>query len=693
MTINATSGREIPAAAHSASQEAPSNAPPPASQGAPVEQPRGGAMSLPLATLSDMSSVRRSRSELNLPRRAETAIAPSSRSLGGQPHTAPTDADKDGSDWESVLDASVAAGEAEPREGSQEVRMTPFGLSRSVEGGAQGGRAARRSQSDIGLPRTGLQDFPPLRSFREPPVSASAVLLGDAGRSDDGTWNAMPAVEVHDPKGKGKLEDTGLPGGAMHSEEIVSSWLASAELVPPRGHAGASSSGTGEQQIGMSRRSGTSLPVIAEAHEDVTGNVQDHTAAGPRTSRGTLKGRLTQLIDNKKIPFTPPIQLARWDAESALEICHGLRNSQSASPPIAELSRLVALNFERAHGDAIPADKRGQRILPEGATEDAYYREMIATFLKAAGVEDAGEVLESFKQAGTGGLHRQQVLTSSTAGGVVSGVAQLAASTHPIAKTALSAVQLVLTAITTELSFESGGRRLRNAGTEEVLPLGKADASPSAKTGPNVVGAAAVLAMRLPKITQCVKRMEQAKARLDAAQAALAREDLTPAERAQAESEVRAAGEELGIAYARFSYRNEIKSDYKTASESMKIEYQGNKRYLGVGGASAALGITSTVLGILPHAAAAAVTGGFSVAATAAIALMYVGYQLSTGPSKDGEAKAKRAIVALGKSLDLMGGNAAIPRKTLERHAAKLLDELLRKHDHDPLCPQDLGDP
>ncbi|HEX8955402.1 MAG TPA: hypothetical protein VF798_03975, partial [Burkholderiaceae bacterium] len=470
MNINPTSGRESPAAAHSASQEAPSNVPPPAPQNAPAEPPRGSAMSLQLATLSDMSSVRRSKSELNLPRRTETAIASSSRSLREQPQTVPAAADKDGSDWESVLDASVAAGEAGPSEGSQEVRMTPFGLSLSDAGAAQGERAARRSQSDIGLPRTALQDLPPLRSFREPPVSASAVLLDDTERSDDGAWNAKPAAEFRDAKGKGKLEDAQQPGGAMHSEEIVSSWLENAQLVPPRGHAAASSSGTSEQQIGLSKRSGTSLPVIAEQHEDVQGNAQDNAAAGPRASRGTFKGRLTQLIDNKKIPFTPPIQLARWDAESALEICHGLRNSQSASPSIPELSRLVALNFERAHADAIPEEKRGQRILPEGTKDDAYYREMIATFLKAAGVEDAGEVLESFKQAGTGGLHRQQVLTSSTAGGVVSGVAQIAASAHPIAKTALSAVQLALTAITTKLSFESGGRRLRNAGTEEVLP-------------------------------------------------------------------------------------------------------------------------------------------------------------------------------------------------------------------------------
>jgi hypothetical protein len=204
---------------------------------------------------------------------------------------------------------------------------------------------------------------------------------------------------------------------------------------------------------------------------------------------------------------------------------------------------------------------------------------------------------------------------------------------------------------------------LRNSGTEEIIPLGKADASPSAKIGPNVLGAAAKLAWRLPKITQCVQRMEKAQTRLDAAKVLLGAADTTPGGRLQAENEIRAAGEELGVEYARFCLRNELKTDYKTASESAKIEYEGNKRYLGVSGASAAFGVTSTVLGILPHAAAAAVTGGVSAAAVAAVALMYVGYQLSSGPSKDGEAKAKRAIVALGKSLDLLGGNAAKQQK------------------------------
>ncbi len=65
--------------------------------------------------------------------------------------------------------------------------------------------------------------------------------------------------------------------------------------------------------------------------------------------------------------------------------------------------------------------------------------------------------------------------------------------------------------------------------------------------------------------------------------------------------------------------------------------------------------MTATILGILtPVVVSASVTTGVTAAAAALAAVMYVGYQLSTGPSRDGEAKAKRAIVALAKSLDLL---------------------------------------
>ncbi|MHA6904733.1 type III effector protein [Ralstonia syzygii subsp. celebesensis] len=334
--------------------------------------------------------------------------------------------------------------------------------------------------------------------------------------------------------------------------------------------------------------------------------------------------------------------------------------------------------------------------------------------------KDVAATLESFKKAGTGGLHRQPVTISSTVGGAVS-TAQYAASAHMPTKIALSGVQTLLTLLTTRLAFDSADLRFRNAGTEEVMPLGRADAAPGAKTGPNVLRASGRLAWDLRKISANVRKMEQAQAALekahaayDAAQATIgtAQEALDTAETAlaatqavldaptkaklfqhlqavpdiaqaqkdvalatktlqqgqqdaqQAQKDIQAAGEKLKIAFAKFCLRNELKSDYKTAAESAKIEYHGNKRFLGVSVATGAANLTATTLGIFtPVLVSATVTTGVTVAAAALAVVLYLGYQLSSGPSKDGEAKARRAIVALTKSLDLLAGNAAKQQK------------------------------
>ncbi|CAH0447406.1 hypothetical protein LMG10661_03472 [Ralstonia syzygii subsp. syzygii] len=284
-------------------------------------------------------------------------------------------------------------------------------------------------------------------------------------------------------------------------------------------------------------------------------------------------------------------------------------------------------------------------------------------------------------------------------------------------KIALSGVQTLLT---TQLAFDSADLRFRNAGTEEVMPLGRADAAPSAKTGPNVLRASGRLARGLHKISANVCKMEQAQAALDKAHAAYdaaqatigtAQEALGTAETVlaatqavldapakaklfqhlqaapniaqaqkdvalatktlqqgqqdaqQAQKDIQAAGETLKIAFAKFCLRNELKSDYKTAAESAKIEYHGNKRFLGVSVATGAANLTATTLGIFtPVLVSATVTMGVTAAAALAV-MLYLGYQLSSGPSKDGEAKARRAIVALTKSLDLLAGNAAKQQK------------------------------
>ncbi|MGA3704709.1 type III effector protein [Ralstonia nicotianae] len=490
----------------------------------------------------------------------------------------------------------------------------------------------------------------------------------------------------------------------------------------------------------------------------------------PRSARGTLKDRLKQMAHLKHVPHKPAISVDHWDEHATLKLCEQWRTGQARQPSVPDLARLAALNFERAHANSIPADQKARRLLPEGTSESVYYQAMIETFLKAVGIEDndVAATLESFKKVGTGGLHRQPVSIASAVGGAVS-TAQYAVAANLPAKTALSGVQLLLTLLTTQLAFDSADLRFRNAGTEEVMPLGRADTTPSAKTGPNVLRTTGRLAWDLRKIRTNVSQMEKAQAALDgaqnaydkaqatiaaarealkAAQNALAAAQATPAapkvtlfqhmlaesaitqaktdiEQAtrkigqgqeaagQAEHAIQAAGETLKIAFARFCMRNELKSDYKTASESAKVEYHGNKRFLGISVATGAANLTATILGILtPVVVSATVTTGVTAAAAALAAVLYVGYQLSSGPSKDGEAKAKRAIVALAKSLDLLAGNAAKQqkaraaayrtyiaerriwnrpevRKNAKPKLVATLDEIARKdtteHDLDPL--------
>ncbi len=441
----------------------------------------------------------------------------------------------------------------------------------------------------------------------------------------------------------------------------------------------------------------------------------------PRSARGTFKDRLKQLVHIKEVPQKPAISVDSWDEHATLKICEQWREGQTRQPSVPGLARLAALNFERAQAKRIPEDKQARRLLPEDASEEAYYQAMIEAFLKAVGVEDkdVAATLESFKKAGTGGLHRQPGTIASTVGGAVS-TAQYAATAHLPTKIALSGVQTLLTLLATRLAFDSADLRFRNAGTEEVMPLGRADTAPSAKTGPNVVRASGRLAWDMRKITANVRTMEQAQAALEKAHAAYeaaqatietaqeakktaeaalaatqtileapkaklhqflsakpdnaqAQKDIEQATRQieqgqqdaqQAQKDIQAAGETLKIAFAKFCLRNELKSDYKTASESAKIEYHGNKRFLGVSVATGAANLTATILGIItPVVVSATVTTGVTAAAAALAVLLYVGYQLSSGPSKDGEAKAKRAIVALTKSLDLLAGNAAAQQK------------------------------
>lgn len=124
-----------------------------------------------------------------------------------------------------------------------------------------------------------------------------------------------------------------------------------------------------------------------------------------------MKDRLKQLAHIKQVPQKPAISVDSWDEHATFKICEQWREGQARQPSVPGLARLAALNFERAQASSIPEDKKDQRLLPEGASEAAYYQAMIETFLKTVGIEDkdVAATLESCKKASTGGLHRQPV--------------------------------------------------------------------------------------------------------------------------------------------------------------------------------------------------------------------------------------------------------------------------------------------
>lgn len=381
-----------------------------------------------------------------------------------------------------------------------------------------------------------------------------------------------------------------------------------------------------------------------------------------RPARGTIKERFEQMINTRKISQQPALKVDGWNEHTALEICEGWRENLVRDVSIPQLSKLIALNFERTRPDAIPENRKAERLLPEGSSKDAYHEAMVESFLRSIGAsdEELHAILESFKKTGMGGLHRQKAVAASTINGTLSTL-QYVLTAHPYAKLALYGAQLVLTTINSRLAYTSAKLRFKYSATEELMPLGRADAAPSAKVGPSVMSASAKLVTQLGKIKNDVSEMESALAALNKATEARANLPEGSAAAEQAEQKLRTACEDMSIAFAAFCLRSELKSTYKTASESSKIEFRGNEISLYGSYANGTATLAATLLGIF--APSSAVTLGATAAAAGLGALIYAGYQLSSGPSKDGEAKAKRAIVALSKSMDMLGGNAVKQQK------------------------------
>ena len=406
-------------------------------------------------------------------------------------------------------------------------------------------------------------------------------------------------------------------------------------------------------------------PPPSEAVESGNATNENSQDAPPPKSEGGLRARMMRLFDTKRVPYEPAERFeGDWESSAAQQICQHWVDSQTthnaSTISLVALSKMKALDYERKNRNSILPD---QRLLPGNPTTQDYYEAQIRAFLEAVGAKgnEADAILESFKLAGTGGLHRQHVTAGATVANVLGAVSQIVPDLT--AKAVLSGVRMVALGITAERLIDSGWRRLRNAGTEDMLPLGRADASPAAKHAPNILQASHAVIWQLKGAEKNLRKMEAAMGKLENARAMQSSQ--------QRIIEIEKAKKNLEIAFARICYQTTVKAKYKASSESTKTEYFGNERYLkasytGFGltmGAGLFSIATPYLVGAIGTVAAGAVTGGVGAGAALIALALYVSYQLSTGPSKDGEAKAKRAIVALSKSLDVLSGDNVASQK------------------------------
>lgn len=378
----------------------------------------------------------------------------------------------------------------------------------------------------------------------------------------------------------------------------------------------------------------------------------------PEDTQAKLKSRMKQLIDTRKVPHEPAIRIrGDWGQEAAREVCRQWAQDlqdrrEDAVSPLA-LSRVKALDYERRHRDEIPAE---QRILSPKADKQDYYDAMVLALLDAAGVKDAKAVLDSYKKLDSTGLARQPATLAALASSAV-GAAQNFTPDLTV-KAALAGARFAIQGFTTKAMFDTGVRRLEDKGTEDLLTRGWADVPPSAKDAPDVLAASASVIAHLNSVKKNLRQIESALAALDAAHVRHASEGTTQSGRG-----VQQAREALQIAFAKFCRQAEVRDRYKMASESAKGEFRGNERYFYASYAGHLMTLTASLLSILtPTVIAGSVTGGIGAAAVVGALALYGGYRLSNAPSKDGEAKVRRAIVMLGKSVDLLADDRPASR-------------------------------
>jgi len=291
-----------------------------------------------------------------------------------------------------------------------------------------------------------------------------------------------------------------------------------------------------------------------------------------------------------------------------------------------------------------------RRLRSPGLVRAAYHKEIVLAFLRAVGERDPEAVLRSFKKTGTGALHRQQVVAGSTLTNTL-GAVQLIVP-DPVAKVVLSVLRTVSLLVTSGAVVASGNRRLHNSGTEDVFPLGRADAAPSARRAPNVLQASWSTAGKLGGLH---KDLQELTALLEQLKAPSSQPRQEPGDGAAATLPPEQLLDRLYLASAKVSHRLQAVERYRSASENAKVEWQGNKYNLMTGTFGTLNTLTASGVSILAPLMLSSVAAGAALAgATLVAALAYVAYQLSNGPEKDGEAKAQRAIIALAKLSDLL---------------------------------------
>ncbi len=414
-------------------------------------------------------------------------------------------------------------------------------------------------------------------------------------------------------------------------------------------------------------------------------DTQPRTPAAPRATaqagrsanagngaRSNLGLKLRQLLKPSTIGGTPPLQFGSEWRPAPAAICQSWLNGQyakahcdSVDARIAQ-ARMVLRNDERSRFKQgnLAADAL---LFSECANKERYYDEQIMDFLRTVQPDDPKRILDTFQHGGMGGLHRHP---SSTLWFIKSGVGAAKQLTPDLtAKAVLSAIELLLQIGVSHQVLESGGRRFRNAQAEEVMVLGKADATPRTKQAPPINEAAHAFIRDLRDARKTVVRVQQASAALHSARAAYAAATGGAAEEG-ARQRCDRAKENLELLFAKQCYQSEVKAAYKAASESVKKEWLGNQRLWWSNIAVTGISVGATLLGILtPVVLSAAVTGGIGVAVVLTVLGIYLAYHFSRGEKKDAEQKGRRAILAIAKSIELMTeGNRVCYASRAESH-------------------------